>query len=149
MKSEKPDAPTHKSIVRGATAVETMMNDLQELYNDHAKFHEPEAAEVYESIASNIAQEALDVKHAPADVAVLEPRRTDVPGHGMLIEFYTSQDSMMGKVGKDLGVQVIRCTETHMNVEHDTTMVESYEEDPFFFDFVLIFLDFNSMRFWN
>ena len=51
-----------------------------------------------------------------------EPHHAGLTGHGMLIESCTSPDSMMGKVGKDLGVQVIRCTETRMNVEHDTLM---------------------------
>ena len=99
-----------------------MMTELQTFYSEHAKLHDPEAAKVYESLASNIPREGRDFKHAPADVAVPEPHHAGLTGHGMLIESCTSPDSMMGKVGKDLGVQVIRRTETHMNVEHCATM---------------------------
>ena len=113
-------------------AAESMMTELQTFYSEHAKLHDPETAKVYESLASNIFREARDFKHAPADAAVPEPHHAGLRGHGMLIEFCTSPDSM-GKVGKDLGVQVIRCTETHMNVGHDATMnirIKMIEANP-------------------
>ena len=110
------------SVFRGKDAADSMMTELQTFYGEHAKLHDPETAKVYESIASSVSREALGFKHAAADVAVPEPHHSGLTGHGMLIEFCTSRDSMMRKVGKDLGVQVIRCTETHMNVEHDSAI---------------------------
>ena len=115
------------NVLRGKNAVASMMTELQTFYSEHVKLHE------YNSLAASISREARDFKHAPADVAVPEPHHAGLTGRGMLIEFCTSPDSMLGKVGKDLGVQVIRCTETHMNVEHDATMdilIKVIESNP-------------------
>ena len=120
--SSKSDHCGDSSVFRGKDAVEFMMTELQTFYSEHAKLDCPETAKVYESLASSISREARNFNHAPADVAVPEPHPSGLTGHGMLIEFCTSPDSMVGRVGKDLGAQVIRCTETHMNVEHHTTM---------------------------
>ena len=56
----------------------------------------------------------LFAKNLAAEVAVPEPHHSDLPGHGMLIEFCTSEGSTSGKVGHQHGVRVIRCTEKNL-----------------------------------
>ena len=122
LKNEKPNAPTQKPIVRGVAAVETMMNGLKEFYNDCSKHHDKQTSELYQSISRCIAKELSDFNDSAAEVAIPEPHHPGLPGHGSLVEFCTSAESMMGKVGKDLGVYVVRCSEGHLNVESDKTM---------------------------
>ena len=55
-------------------------------------------------------------------MAVPELHHPGLTEHGTLIEFGTADESMMGKVGKDLGAHVIRCSENHLNVEDTGTM---------------------------
>ena len=122
LKRQKPEAPVRKPIIRGVEAVETMMNGLQQFYNDRSRQHDEQTSELYQSISHSIAKEFNDFSESTAEMAVPEPHHPGLPGHGTLIEFCTSSDSMMGKVGKDLGVHVIRCSENHLNVESDETI---------------------------
>ena len=79
-------------------------------------------AQRYQTISHSIAKELQDFHNSAAEVAIPEPHLPGLAGHGTLIEFCTADDSMMGKVGKDSGVHVIRCSESHLNVEDKGTM---------------------------
>ena len=119
LKRQKPEAPVRKPIIRGVEVVETMMNGPQQFYNDRSRQHDEQTSELYQSISHSMFN---DFNESTAEVAVPEPHHPGLPGHGTLIEFCTSSDSMMGRVGKDLGIHVRRCSENHLNVESDETI---------------------------
>ena len=90
LKRQKPEAPVRKPIIRGVEAVETMMNGLQQFYNDRSRQHDEQTSELYQSISHSIAKEFNDFNESIAEVAVPEPHHPGLPGHGTLIEFCTS-----------------------------------------------------------
>ena len=45
LKRQKPEAPVRKPIIRGVEAVETMMNGLQQFYNDRSRQHDEQTSE--------------------------------------------------------------------------------------------------------
>ena len=55
LKRQKPEAPVRKPIIRGLEAVETMMNGLQQFYNDRSRQHDEQTSELYQSISHSIA----------------------------------------------------------------------------------------------
>ena len=103
---------------RHGVSIEDMVRDMKNFYEQRAKGKDASEAEVYQQIAKDI-QEEHDafVPEIPGEAVVVEQHHEGLPGHGMLIEFCTSQDSMLGVVGKEYGIHVVRCTETSLNVE--------------------------------
>jgi len=47
LKRQKLKAPIRKPIIRGVEAVETMMNGLQQFYNDRSRQHDEQTSELY------------------------------------------------------------------------------------------------------
>ena len=87
---------------------------------------------MYQNIADYINQED-DQQVEPAEIAQYEPHHQGLPGHGTMIEFCASDDSMMGRVAEEVGVHIVRCTETNLNIEDDgvtKSLVELVEEKP-------------------
>jgi hypothetical protein len=103
-----------------------MMSGLRDFYNDCATQHGEQTSKLYQTISHSIAKELQDFHNSAAEVAIPEPHLPGLAGHETLIEFCTADDSMMGKVGKDSGVHVIRCSESHLNVEDKGTMKVLY-----------------------
>eukprot|EP00435_Cladocopium_sp_Y103_P043609 s1043_g12.t1 len=89
---------------------------------DPSEQHDEGTSELYKSISRSIVKESNDFNGSAAEVAIPEPHHPGLPGHGTLVEFCASAESMMGKVGKDLGVHEVRCSEGHLNVKSDKTM---------------------------
>jgi len=127
LKSQRPLSMTSKVFDRGATAVETMMSGLRDFYNDCATQHGEQTSKLYQTISHSIAKELQDFHNSAAEVAIPEPHLPGLAGYETLIEFCTPDDSTMGKVGKDTGVHVIRCSESHLNVEDKGTMKVLYD----------------------
>ena len=104
-----------------------MMSGLRDFYNDCAAQHDEQTSKLYQTISHSIAKELQDFHNSAAEVAVPEPPHLPgLAGHRTLIEFCTADDSMMGKVGKDSGVHVVRCSESHLTVEDKGTMKVLY-----------------------
>ena len=103
---------------RHGVSIDEMVRDMKNFYEYRAKGKDASEAEVYQQIAKDI-QEEHDtfVPEIPGEAVVVEQHHEGLPGHGMLIEFCASQDSMLGVVGKEYGIHVVRCTETSLNVE--------------------------------
>ena len=118
LKSERPVTVYDiKVFDRGVTAVETMMSGLRDFYNGCATQHDEQTSKIYQTISHSIAKELQDFHNSAAEGWTSWARN---------LEFCTADDSMMGKVGKDSGVHVIRCSESHLNVEDKGTMKVLY-----------------------
>ena len=89
---------------------------------DHEKTESEK--EVYQNIAERVHNEQHDYQGMAAEIAVPDPHHPDLPGHGMLIEFCTSADSAIGRIGHQYGVHVIRCTEKTLNADDPATEKE-------------------------
>ena len=98
-----------------------MVHDMSQFYEMKAQEKDAHEAEVYRQIAKDIKEE--HVKFENSDVhcepITVEQHHEGHPGHGMLIEFCTSTDSMLGTVAKEYGIHVVRCTEKSLNVEQE------------------------------
>ena len=119
-------------LVRGKEASRKLVKDIHDFYAEKGREAMNEDRQIYQNIADYINQE--DHQQAePAEIAQYEPHHQGLPGHGTMIEFCASNDSMMGKVAKEVGVHMVRCTESNLNVEDDgvtKSLVELVEEKP-------------------
>ena len=119
--SKDSDGDVAKKIDRGDEAVDKILKDLLDF--DRSPGHEKTESEkeVYQNIAERVHNEQHDYQGIAAEIAVPDPHHPDLPGHGMLIEFCTSADSAIGRIGHQYGVHVIRCTEKALNADDPAT----------------------------
>ena len=119
-------------LIRGEEASRKLVKDIHDFYAEKGQEVKNEERQVYQNIADYINQED-DQQVEPAEIAQYEPHHQGLPGHGTMIEFCASDDSMMGRVAKEVGVHIVRCTETNLNIENDgvtKSLVELVEEKP-------------------
>ena len=83
------------------------MSGLRDFYNNRILQYNEQTSKLYQIISHNTAKELQDFHNSAAEVAIPEPHLPGQAGHGILIDFCTADDSMMGKVGKDSGVHMI------------------------------------------
>ena len=101
-------------------SIDGMVQDLTNFLEEKAS-KQPTEAEVYRRIARDVAQEhtVFSRSEQPCENVTIEQHHESLPGHGMMIEFCTSSDSMIGQVAKEYGIHVVRCTESSLNVEQE------------------------------
>ena len=121
--AKSDDQPSGKTpdMCQGGDASERVLRDLLDFYNHPDETKLETEKEVFRSISAAIEKEHTGFQDMAVEIAYPEPHHSDLPGHGMLIEFCTSEDSTIGKVGHQHGVHVIRCTETNLNVDDPKT----------------------------
>ena len=107
-------------FARGADAAGLVYKDLLDFYDSPDPEKPENVKEVYKNIAEKVRIEPQEFQDELAEIAIPESHHKDLPGHGMLIEFCTSENSAIGKVGHQHGVHVICCTEKTLNVENSS-----------------------------
>ena len=102
-------------------SINEMVLDMSQFYEQMAQTKDASEAAVYRQIAKDISEEhaTFDNSDPPGEAVTVEQHHEGLPGHGMLIEFCTSPDSMLGNVAKEYGIHVVRCTEQSLNVEQE------------------------------
>ena len=119
-------------LIRGDEASRKLVKDIHDFYAEKGQEVKNEERQVYQNIADYINQED-DQQVEPAEIAQYEPHHQGLPGHGTMIEFCASDDSMMGRMAEEVGVHIVRRTETNLNIESDgvtKSLVELVEEKP-------------------
>ena len=112
-------------MIRGDEACRKLVKEIHDFYAERGKEAENEDRQVYQNIADYIKQEdgqQTEPAEIELDIAQYEPHHQGMPGHGSIIEFCAATDSMMGRVAKEVGVHVVRCTEDNLNIEHNGTI---------------------------
>eukprot|EP00435_Cladocopium_sp_Y103_P008030 s2775_g2.t1 len=92
-----------------------------DFYNSPCPDKPDKDKKIFKKIASRVQGEQHGFQNMLAEVAIPEPHHQELPGHGMLIEFCTSDDSTIGQVAAQHGVHVIRCTEKTLNCNDPKT----------------------------
>ena len=115
------DGDIAKKIDRGDGAADKILKDLVNFYRSPSLEKTESEKEVYKNIAERVHNEQHGYQDIAAEIAVPYPHHQDLPGHGMLIEFCTSEGSAIGRIGHQYGVHVIRCTEKTMNADDPAT----------------------------
>ena len=110
-----------KKIDGGDGAVDKILKDLLDVYRSPGLEKTESEKEVYRNMAERVHNEQHDYQEIAAEIAVPDPHHQDLPGHGMLIEFCTSEESAIGRIGHQYDVCVIRCTETTLNADDPAT----------------------------
>ena len=111
--STDPSKDLGNKFARGADAAGFVYKDLSDFYDSPDPEKPVNVKEAYKNIAGKGRTEH-------------QAHHKDLPGHGMLIEFCTSENQPLerywkGYVGHQHGVHVIRCTEKTLNVEDPKT----------------------------
>ena len=81
MKNKRSLITTSSSFDRGATAVETMMSDLRDFYNNYILQYNEQTSKLYQIISHNIAKELQDFHNSAAEVAIPESHLPGLAGH--------------------------------------------------------------------
>ena len=118
--SLEPAVPSHE-VIQGEHAAERIYEDLMDFYSSPGPDKSYDDLETFKSIAVRVKNEQDVFQKCPAQIAIPEQHHQGLKGHGMLIEYCTSDDSNVGKVGAQFGVHVVRCTEKTLNIEDPKT----------------------------
>eukprot|EP00434_Breviolum_minutum_P040269 symbB.v1.2.035778.t1/scaffold4900.1/size33223/1 len=118
-------------LIRGDEASRKLVKDIHDFYAEKGQEVKNEERQVYQNIADYINQED-DQQVEPAEIAQYEPHHEGLPGHGTMIEFCASDDSMMGRVAEEVGVHIVRPWTLWQNMNlhlHGEAFAAKLEED--------------------
>ena len=115
----------HTPFDRGVAAVEAMMGGLKDFYNDHSTLHNMMNRHLncINPLLSTLPRSSRTfIRAALQRWRFLSLTIQDWQNTEPWLSSVTADEPMVGKVGKDLGAHVIRCSENHLNVEDKGTM---------------------------